>query len=282
MPIDLGKGAGTAASVNDLNAAVQPLQQGLDNNVDKYLQSLGINKQNVTGAMSQVGGTQNLGAQTRYDDQGRPIRNDYLSVVGPDGKVNPAYSQAGIIGNDVSMNQDAYNAIKSRALSQGPSAWANLAMQNQQMDQARGLNAANKGANQAQNQAYNSLAARGGLSAGQRLQLARQGQRQGMQAAQGVNNAGAQARLGIQMQDEQTKNQMLPQLAGLDAQNANFQQSQRAYANQAKSADVGNALKDLQGFNAYNSNAYSDAMKSWAADKTANAQAAASGGGGKK
>lgn len=280
MPIDTGK-SGQAAGMNDLNAAVMPLQQGLNGNVDKYLSSLGIDKKNVTGAMSQVAGTQNLSAQTRYDDQGRPIRNDYLSIVGQDGRINPAYSMAGTIGNDVTMNQDGYNAIKDRALSQGPSTWANLAMQKQQADQANQLDAVNSNALHSQNQAYDSLASRGGLSAGQRLQLARQGERDAMSSSQGVNNAGAQARLGIQQQDEQTKNQMLSQLPGIDQANASFAQGQRAFGAQAKSADVGNALKDLQGYNAYNADAYSKAMQGWGAEKQANAQANM-GGGGKK
>jgi hypothetical protein len=130
-----------------------------------------------------------------------------------------------------------------------------------------------------QNKAYNQLAQRGGLSAGQRERLAMQGQRQNLQSTQQIKNQGLQNRFQIGMQDEQTKNQFLSQLPGLDLQKANFDQSQRAYQNQASQYDIGNALKDVGGLNAYNAGAYSDAMKEWGATKSAEAQANASSGG---
>jgi hypothetical protein len=78
------------------------------------------------------------------------------------------------------------------------------------------------------------------------------------------------------------KNQMLGQSATADMNLANFNQNQRAFNTQAQQFDITNAMRDVGGLNAYNAGAFSEAMKEWGAAKTADAQARASSGGGKK
>lgn len=227
-------------------------------------------------------GTRNINVETKYDAQGRPMRNAYNSILNSDGSINNAFSLSKQMGPSIQLNTQGIDEIRNRALSSGPSAWANLANQKQQADQMNQMQMAQRGAAQGQNQAYNSLRSRGGLSAGQRERLALQGSRNLTNQSQGILNQGAQARLGISLQDQQSKDQMLSQLPGLDLQNANFQQGQRAYGDQAKQFDLANSLRDVGGLNAYNSDAYGKAMQEWAAGKTADAQARAASSGGKK
>jgi hypothetical protein len=227
-------------------------------------------------------GTTELKAQVKYDSQGRPIRNNYLSMLGDGGKLKDQFSFASKIGPGVNLDQSALSEIRNRAMSQGPSAWAQLAQQQQQLQEQSGLDNAARGSVQAQNQAYNSLRSRGGLSAGQRERMAMQGQRDLMNQTQGVRGQGAQDRLKISLQDQQSKDQMLSQLPQADMAAANFAQSQRAYSNDAQKFDLNNAMNDVRGFNAYQADGYGKAMQEWGAAKTADAQARASGGGGKK
>lgn len=234
-----------------------------------------------TGQPQNLGGTTGVSAQIQYDKEGRPIRNDYLSIQDGEGNLQKGLSMGDKIGPDVQANTQGLDAIRARALSTGPSAWANLANAKQGVEQATAMDMANKTSAQGVNSAFNNLRAKGGLSAGQRERLAMQGSRGAATSQQTVQRQGLLDRAGIGMQDQQSKDQMLMQLPGMDLNQANFQQGQRSFTAQANQYDIGNKLKDIGGFNAYNSDAYGKAMQEWSASKIADVQARA-GGGGKK
>lgn len=232
-----------------------------------------------TGAGNSFNGLRTINAAVQYDSEGRPIRNPYLAMVDGQGNLMSQFRMADKIGADIQLDKTALNAIQNRALSTGPSAWASLAEQKQRAEQQNMLNQNMRSVAANQNRAYSSLAARGGVSAGQRERLAMQGQRTGFQGAQSINNQGALQRMGIGLQDQQQKDAFLQQLPGMQQNAAAFDQSQRAYRNTAISADVGNAMKDIHGFNLYQSGATDAALKEWAANKQADAMARSSGGG---
>jgi hypothetical protein len=228
-------------------------------------------------------GTRGIGAQISYDEQGRPIRNNYQSVLNDKGGIQNAFSLANRLGDDVSLNTQAADSMRSRATAVGPSVWAQLAEQNQRLQESQALNNNMVNAQANTNRGFNQLASRGGLSAGQRERLAMQGQRQALSGQQGILNQGMQSRLNLGMQDEQMKNQLLGQSAQADLANANFRQGQRAFNVDAQRFDLNNALNDVRGLNAYNAGAFGEAMREWGTGKTADAQAqAARSSGGKK
>lgn len=268
-------------------------QTGYDLNGDKAGTQAGDVSTMPTGGLKGADGTNGTsggGAQTlssrgaaiKYDDQGRPIRNDYLSIADAKGNLLNQFSLAKQIGPEVVANQDGYNQIKANATAQGPTDWAKMQLADQSLKQANLINSSNKSNVASQQQAMSQLASKGGISQGQRERLAMQGQRQQTASNQGILNQGMQQQLQVGLQDQQRKDQFLTQLPGMDLANANFQQQQRQYGDAAKQFDIGNQLKDVAGFNAYRADAYGEAAKMWGADKSANAQAAASGGGGKK
>jgi hypothetical protein len=226
-----------------------------------------------------TGGLRNVDGAVQYDNQGRPIRNDYLSTTGEDGKMLGQYSISDKIGADVQLDQAGLNAMKARALGTGPSAWAGLAEQKQRLEESGAMNQANRKALSTQNQQYAQLAGRGGLSAGQRERLAMQTARNQFSGGQNVMNQGQTARLNIGLQDQQQKDQFLSQLPGQELNAANFNQGQRAYRDNALNIDIGRALQDAQGQNAYRSGTYDSAMKEWGAEKQSQAMAKSSGGG---
>lgn len=222
-------------------------------------------------------------AAIKYDEQGRPIRNDYLSITDEMGNLRDQFSMAKNLAPGVNLNTQGLEAYRQMAMTEGPSAWANIATQQQGLEEQNALQNAMRANQQAQNQAFSNLAGRGGLSQGQRERLQLQALRQGIQNSQNIMNQGMQNRLNIGMQDQGNRANMLRDLQSMDLQNANFQQGQRAYMDQAKQSDIGNALRDVGGFNAYQSDAFGKAIQEWGAGKTADAQAkAARSSGGKK
>ena len=109
----------------------------------------------------------------------------------------------------------------------------------------------------AQANARTALATRGGLSGGAALRLAETGQQN----------------LANNRQDIQ--NTMM--------KNANdIQSKQFDITRQAEQGNIGNLVSNQSALNAFNLGQYKDQMQAWAADKSANAQAAAANSGGKK
>ena len=227
-------------------------------------------------------GLRDINAQIQYDKDGKPIRNPYTSMTDANGLLLDQYRMANKIGADVSLDGRAINEIRNRALNNGPSAWANFARQKQQLDETNQIENQDKMSQGLLNQSFSNLAAKGGLTDGQRERLSSQNMRNNLLSKQNILNQGMQSRLGIDMQDQQTKDQFLSQLPNAELGQANFQQQQRAYRNNFLNQDIGNAMKDVAGYNAYNADAYAKAMSEWGAAKTADAQAKHSGGGGKK
>lgn len=268
-----------------------PLEQSQSSPQMNQLPQVAAQPQQVTQMPIQMGASTGFSpsalssrnAAIKYDEQGRPIRNDYLSITDEMGNLRDQFSMAKNIGPAIGLNTQGLEAYRQMAMTEGPSAWANLASQQQGMEEQNALQNAMRSNQQAQNQAFNNLAGRGGLSQGQRERLQLQALRQGIQNSQNIMNQGMQSRLNIGMQDQGNRANMLRDLQNMDLTNANFQQGQRSYMDQATQSDIGNALKDVGGFNAYQSDAFGKAMQEWGTGKTADAQAkAARSSGGKK
>lgn len=196
-----------------------------------------------------------------------------LSSLGNKGKL----SASTIKGQKLDMS--GVNAIKDRALQQGPSAWANLATDQQRLEEGSLLDQANRGADRAAGAAKASLAMSGGLRSGSAERLAAQGADNALLAGQDVRMSGATNRGNILLQDQIQKDQFLSQLPGAqlgaaqygtDIQKFNALQSQGA-----NQFNVGNTIGDLNAANDMNKFKYGEKMKlkgaSMAANATANA-----------
>lgn len=175
-----------------------------------------------------------------------------------------------------------YQAFKQRATQQGPSAWANMQMQKQQIEQQQGANQASRLAASGAAQARSGLGMRGGYGGGAATSLAKEAMRGRNRALQSNAQQGNLNRLGISSADEQQKLQLLSQLpgaesqqnqmalaqqqfyAGLEGQNALRQQQNQMY-------NTGNALRDLGGLNQANQNTYQQQMAAYGANRTADA-----------
>jgi hypothetical protein len=163
---------------------------------------------------------------------------------------------------------EAFSRQRAQALEQGPSEWAKLQTQRQQMEEQNQRDLANKQAQQGISQATSALARMGGLGGGARNRMAMQGAREMMMQNQGISRQGMADRLGISSQDEQTRQNLLNQVAGTELQ--------------GQQTNLGTLGTDITRKAAFDANRYNQQMAAWGAKQTADAQRAAAGGGGKK
>lgn len=163
---------------------------------------------------------------------------------------------------------EAFSRQRAQALDQGPSEWAKLQTQRQQMEEQNQRDIANKQAQQGISQATSSLARMGGMGGGARNRMALQGAKDLMFQGQNISRQGMADRMGIATQDEQTRQNLLNQVSGTELQ-----------GQQTNLATLGT---DITRKAAFDANRYNQQMSAWGAKQTADAQRAASGGGGKK
>lgn len=157
------------------------------------------------------------------------------------------------------LNTGAINQLRSEALRQpgSMSRWGQMALtqgQNQNAMQNAGATA----------QAQNQLAMQGGLRSGARERIARAGQQNTMAQNQNVWS-------NIAMQDEKNRQQQLQALPGMELQQAN-------YLSNIQDKNIGRALSEVNTGRQMQQQQFNEAMRAWAAGKTADAQSNASRG----
>lgn len=154
----------------------------------------------------------------------------------------------------------AFAAQKNRAMSNAPSAWANIQTQQQQLEQQNQMDQAAKQNQQGQSMAAASLARVGGLGGGARTRMAMQGAKDLMLQKQAVGRQGMADRLGIASQDETTRQGLLKSVADTEL------------AGQEK--NLGLLTGDVTNKAQFDANRYNQQMQAWGANKSANAQVA--------
>lgn len=188
-------------------------------------------------------------------NKGRPDRPAFDSLLGQDGLIGQPYQ----IQNQ--LTQGALGQLQQEAMRApgDPSQWRQL-MDQQVIGQA-GQAAA--GAQSQMQNAMSNLAMRGGLRSGAGERMAQQAANQATMARQGALGQ----RLGLDIQDEQMRQQMLAQAGQRQMGAAEF--------------DIKNSLNEVLQKRAEDINAYNEQMRAWASERTA-AATPSGGGGGKK
>lgn len=208
-----------------------------------------------------------------------PVRPDFISQLDPvTGLLKSPYVMEGKYA-DINLNTDGLDAVRQRALAQGPSAWANLMLQQQGIQNQASREAAIKQSLSGDQQAQANLAMQGGLSSGARERMAMQSSRDLNQTKQTQANQANLANLGIQTQDETMRQNALMQLPGMEIASLQPAQNNRLFQAGLQQYDIQNALQDVSQQNASNLASYTEAMKGYAANQQSQAQAQQSGGG---
>lgn len=152
----------------------------------------------------------------------------------------------------------AFKSIRDQAMSTAPSAWAQLALQKQNLEQQNATDLASKQLQQGQSMAAGNLARIGGLGGGARTRMAVQGAKDLMLQQQGIGRQGMLDRLGISTQDEQTRQGLLKSVADTEL------------GSQEK--NLGLMTGDITNKAQFDANRYNQQMQAWGANRAANAQ----------
>lgn len=181
-------------------------------------------------------------------------------------------------GPDINLNTQGLEAIRKRALTEGPSTWAALQNQRQALEEAQARTDAGAQAASAGAQARSQLASRGGLTGGSAERLAASNAKNLMRSRQQVGAQGALDRSNTALQDEQMRMDLLKTLPGMEVQSLQPQFQNRQMGMQAQQFNIEQALKDKYAEDQYNMAKYQEDMKSYAAAQQANAIGGAGGG----
>lgn len=169
-----------------------------------------------------------------------------ISMTDAQGNLLPQYQVSA--GQNVSMDPN---------IASNP--WAQMMSKQVGMQTNQQLDSAANQANQGTANAWSQLAARGGLSAGAKQNVATQGANNAMMTAQGIRNTGAQNQLGV--------------LSNATQQQVALDQANRAANTQANQINTQTQLANTGMGNQYNMNKYNTQMQTWAAGQQANATA---------
>lgn len=252
-------------------------QTGQTMNEEEYNNMLG-QQQMQTAQADEAKKNADAMAKQGLAPDGSPIRKAWDSLVDPaTGKMGANYTMN--VGDLDPSQWQGYQQYKQEAMRTGPSAWAQMQGQQQDLASQQQKNSAATQAMSGMNQANSNLAAHGGLSAGARALAARGSARDLLNARQGVGLANQTNKLGIATADEGNRIGQLANLAGTEQQIGQYNKTAQG---QQQQFNIGNMLQEKQGQRAYNDLTYTEQMKKWAAGKTADATARSGGGGGKK
>lgn len=175
--------------------------------------------------------------------------------------------------DSIQPDMSGYDMFKQQAERTGPSAWAGL--MNQQQDMlAKNAKSAGAATVAGQNQgAYDSLAMHGGLDSGARERVAREGSKSYLDMTQGVNRDTANNKLQIGVNDEQNRISQLSSLPGMYNQVIQPQMQKINMEGQARQIDNSNAIAESDRQNQYNLGKYQTQMQGWGAGQQAYATA---------
>ncbi len=209
---------------------------------------------------------------------GRPDRPGYASLREQGGLLGGPFQLQG--GKEIKLDTRGLEAIRGRALSEGPTTWEKLQAQKQGLEQQKALQGATQGAALQAAQARAQLMSRGGLRGGAAERLAGQAGQAAQLGRQDVRLAGAGQRLDISQEGERQKLDLLKQLPGMEIQALEPQFKERSYQTDVQRYNIDQALAEKAREDQAKMAAYGEEMRSWAAGKQA--QAIRNQGGGKK
>jgi hypothetical protein len=204
------------------------------------------------------------------DYSGMPGYPGFTPAWNPGMSMAPQVQQE-LSGIDMSGLNNAVTNFQDMAQRQGPSAWAQLAGQQQNALAQNEIERGQNQANAAEAGALNNLAMTGGLSSGARERASLAGQKNMLDMSQNVQRQNALNQLQIGVNDQQNKMQEMGMLPGMELQALQPQFQKQNILQNAQQQDIANQMNENQYQNEWNQNLYNQQMQAWAAGKQANA-----------
>lgn len=224
---------------------------------------------------------------------GEPMRPEYQSLIDPtSGLLQKQYIlDIGQLeaGQMDPTKMEGYQAFRSEALRTGPSTWAKMMQQQQELARMTEMEKAARQSGSSAAQARSGLAMKGGLSSGSAERIARDQASNLLQARQGIGRAANMANIQLLTEDERNRLANLSQLPGMESSIEQFNIGQKTNQDRfnieaqarAKQYNIGEALRDKQLKDAQDLAAYEAQLGKYGAERQAQATERSSTGGGK-
>lgn len=167
------------------------------------------------------------------------------------------------------VNTQGLEALRARGLGTGPSPWANMMTDKQREEETRSYENLARTGDTAFAKAKRGVMTGGGLSSGAASNLASDNMKNMLLAKSGVGQQGITDRMGIGIQDENTKQDILKLLPGMEANLAGARYT-------ADRGNIDSVLNQIGQQNAFNQENYGSQMNAWAAKQQGDATRKAS------
>jgi hypothetical protein len=202
---------------------------------------------------------------------GSPDRPEYDTMIDPaTGMISDQYQLAQ--ATQSALGDDAgYNKFEQEALRDGPSAYANLMIEQQGLERKDQLDDINSQYNMGMQTALDGMASQGGLYGGAKERLGANSIRDMLATRQGARSDYQKQRLGILGQDEQNRVGQLQSLSGMEM-------DRNRLGLQGKEFDIRNSMTERDNVRRDSQDAWKTEMETWASNKQADAQSGAAGG----
>jgi hypothetical protein len=198
---------------------------------------------------------------------GAPQRPGFDSMLGADGLIDSRY-QIGNFAEDLMSNNQGFNKFQDEALRDGPSKYAQLMLDQQDLNRKGALDDVGAQFQSGLQSQMDALASQGGMMSGAGERMGANSIRDMLAARQGVRRDTDQNRLSIQGQDEQNRLGQLQALTGLE-------QQRNQTGLQAREFDLRNSLNERDSKRQDGMDAWKTQMETWASNRQADAQAQA-------
>ncbi len=177
----------------------------------------------------------------------RPGYNPSLDAVAP--KVEDLLA-------GVDLDTRGLERFRSGALRTGPSAWSRLATDKAYAEEMDARERAGRTAAASAAEARSDLAAHGGLTSGARERINTGAIQAATAAGQDAGRQGSLARMGISVQDEANREQMLSQLPGMEIQSLQPGFQRAGILGSVYDSDAGRRAREAESENQYNFGKY--------------------------
>ncbi|MFN3453442.1 MAG: hypothetical protein ACK41T_00680 [Pseudobdellovibrio sp.] len=213
---------------------------------------------------------------------GSPISPEFKSMLNSSGTLDEKYKLQD--WQNVLPNSEALDIYKKTALRDANtnSPWAKLMLEKQQVEQQNAMDNAGQAAASSMLGAVTSLAQSGGVSGGARERMMSKASQAGNLAQAQAARNGQLDRFNILSQDETNRMNQLQTLQGMENNQADAMFRNAQQAQETNKYNTSNLLLETDRQRQFQQDQWKQKMESWAANKSADAQARASGGGGKK
>lgn len=280
----------TKNQLDQFNSQIQAKQQQLQeimnrpayNNRFMSIPSSALYKKEIAALQNEISNIQNQMTSGRNAD-GSYVRGRFQGITNPDGTLQDQYKLGDwqdVMPDTAAMDQYGQTAMRDAG---SLSPWAQTMMDKMAIDTQKNFDSAAKQNAQGLLSAQSQLAQTGGLSGAARERMARTSTRDAILNRQNISRTAQTDKYNLLAQDEKDRMSQLQAFQGMQNTKADAAFKNAQMAQEVAKINLQNQIGEVDKQRMWDNETWKTNMQTWAANKSADAQAkAASSGGGKK